>query len=1338
MARKPRRLDVTPLTELQFKRGSNEEESNIVDEVVNVMEAKIAQVTDVIGFDKALRETAETLLEEVPKNQTWTDAHRQTIDRAVDKRAEAGELLDRRPDGDAAALQNWKQADRELRKVTRRAMTDHLNKICAEASGTTDGGKKLPREFYEHVGRVKRFLGCWERPAKLLLRDPTKRIKEQDDWFVKRFTMESETVDEDEILSIPPLNIHGVEDIFVAPDRLETYRAVMALRNGRSPDIVGVQAEVLKAAIQSTVVLEKLHGMISGIWEGDEPFPSHWLESLGCTIWKKKEPKDNLDNWRMVNIIAITSKVLCKVMHWRMQKLASKTWSHTQYGFKKGSWTMDAVFIVKRIMEAFRTTRDIRRGSVFEQYHHTLYIMFEDFTKAFDSVCRDLLWKELRQIYGVPEHFVELLKKFHTGFKTYTTVNGKYGDGFITTSGVRQGCINGPVLWNFHFQVVMWAVARRMAKRHGIQHGIKTHYYADGKIRSLSECKGLTPLEGTVRDSTFADDAALLAKGMRSTCVFADFADASASAGLTMSQTDPETAKPGKTKVMRITRGTTDWEPRDEIEEMVNAGDQTLPFVKEFLHLGCIQSTDRDLGVKADISRRLKKATAAHAALDGMWRDKHVSRATKGQLTSTVTIPTGLYGSTNWALTRPNIRRLERWWNRITRWTWGVHGRKFQNLGKTHEQLRKDLGVQEIMTYVRRTTLVQIGHLARKLHEDPAKQLLFGHVANRVLVRRTRGARGRQTQPPKTLQRYYRQTLEEQHFPGFDMRIWALLAQDRTWWRNMARAATSTTGFGGPNVESLATKATRIRKQRRRSQKMITTMVDDEGNEQEFEKCPLRCGYVGKPSQISKHICAMHPLHPTQYYCDECGYSHENKARVTIHVEKDHKAGEAEVKVRVLPSCVYKWDKKKRFLRTYPPGTLPNDRRARPYPEGWLCDHRDETDIIEGGDRRRYRGDDPRAEGIMDWNGKGDSESDVRAEKRREILNGRRVEDLSERELRRWMRTKSYTQSDDGHMGWGAKGKLTRYKQRRQHQRVGTRGFCKMNCGWWDHKIYSARTCPLHPRYSGPKPRVRGDSQEGLDWMRKVRSRDRLRRDRQMEIQAGSSLICRRGCGQAFNQRKQREKHERNCVHDGIRRRVQCLVPGCSFKHADEKLYNTHIVGCWKTYHYESPTCTACGVNFTNTVYDEEAGGLVKTGYRARTFWARHVNLYKQTRQVDCKSCGAPHLMPGCARTPKQMGRHFRCSDNYFDLSMGSSQCRRVRPAEPLPWWAQQRTRGPDTNRQYPEHDGSENNSEGDSSAESGSAVDWNYGNSQPPDDNPEAGVDEGTPDPIALGNVRM
>ena len=111
---------------------------------------------------------------------------------------------------------------------------------------------------------------------------------------------------------------------------------------------------------------------------------------------------------------------------------------------------MDAVFVVTRLMEDFRSTKRVEGAGQEELYRNTLYLMFEDYSTAFDGVPRDLLFKILRKIFKIPEQVVELLRKFHDGFHMHTVVNDQYGDGFVTTSGVRQGCVTGPDLWNFH------------------------------------------------------------------------------------------------------------------------------------------------------------------------------------------------------------------------------------------------------------------------------------------------------------------------------------------------------------------------------------------------------------------------------------------------------------------------------------------------------------------------------------------------------------------------------------------------------------------------------------------------------------------------------------------------------------------------------------------------------------------------------------------------------------------------------------------------------------------------------------------------------------------------
>ena len=324
------------------------------------------------------------------------------------------------------------------------------------------------------------------------------------------------------------------------------------------------------------------------------------------------------------------------------------------------------------------------------------------------------------------------------------------------------------------------------------------------------------------------------------------------------------------------------------------------------------------------------------------------------------------------------------------------------------------------MMFVHRRVLVQAGHLARKPIEDPAKQLLFGHVSDRVVVRRTRsgGRTGRQSQPPKTMTRYIRQTLSEQTYPGFDIRIWQLLAQDRVWWRKMAHATTSTTSFGGPNKASLATRAEEVRKQRRKQNGMIKVRRSEDGDEDETEVCPLRCGYVGK--HMVKHISAAHPLHPVAHYCDKCGFTHPTKGEVTRHIMREHDMGEASISARIMPGYVYKWDKKAGYLRTYPPGTLPNDRSAQPYPEGWLgrsgkvSDDDTSTDASDD-DTCSVRASDITVDtdvaGVYKYDGEDQQEARERSQRRSDILQGRDVSELSQHELRKWMRTMSYTRA---------------------------------------------------------------------------------------------------------------------------------------------------------------------------------------------------------------------------------------------------------------------------------------------------------------------------------------
>ena len=1218
----------------------------VTGKIAKAMEERLDNITNMSEFDDALRSVAEEHLPKVPSRKSWSEGeHRNKIEAALERRRRARCSSVSNPNSVTAG--ELKAAERSLRRVTRHALYSHLTTMCDKMQSIADEGKGLSRDFFRELTNVKRFLGSYERPKKELIADVKARVKEMDNFFKNtRFCQERPWLDEDEILSVPPIEGIDVDAIFTEPDQAEVLRATMALKNGKAADIKGVQAEVLKAATKSPRVGTWFAKAVIEIWRGRQ-IPDHWLEALGFLIWKQKHPKTDLKNWRVVNLIVITSKVVSKMLHWRLQRLASRVWSQTQYGFRPGSWTMDAIFVVTRIMEDFRTTRHVDGSDEEDVYRNTLYWMFEDYSTAFDGMPRELLWKVLRIIFKVPDDIVDLLRRFHDGFRMHSVVNNQYGIGFITKSGVRQGSLSGPDLWNYLMQAVLWALALRMIRR-GFTHGVKIRYDTDGKIRARWEGRVDTTLTGDVHDSTYADDSAVPAAGLKQVNVFQQFWEVSRAGGSEMSLDNPLDGTKGKTKVMKITQEPNDWQPTQREMDEMKVGGVPLPFVKEFLYLGSIRSTDRDLGVAADINRRLAKGTAIMSTLEGLWRGTHLTRRVKGKLMTTFAVPTALYGCSNWALTSANVRRLRHWWFRMLKWAFGIHNPNFQATGQTRKSMMKALEVQPIMVYLRRSVVQQIGHIARKSVHNPAKQLLFGWVADRAPWKR--GATGRRKAPPRTLKEHYKATLKEIPDPLFDMRIWSLQAQDRNLWRRFARSVHGNTHFGGGQLgsTSMATRTQNMRHDRRVVRGDVVTTEDPTELQPDRKKhitiCPLRCGWRGQG--IGQHIATAHPLHPVEYQCVECGYKTENKAQSSRHV-KQH--GGAEVRTILKNDCDrYRWDYRDKYLRVIPAGT------TEPRPPGWLK-----------AKTKRYKDKSTRVRGLFKYKGIDDEDRQRRSDRRRQVLANEGVDswrELSRFGQRRWLKTWAF------YDGWGPKDILR--TRRPEHSTTRRRRGCGRRCGWDDHTRSTPHNCPLHPDYVGHlkvggKPQgVRGDSVEAQEW-RNNRRREEQRR-RQVEQMPGR-FECRHQCGATFNTKAQRSSHERSvCALDseGSERTLhRCMVPGCDAKYVNQADKRKHELRCRKKFEYDSPTCPSCGYQVNDR--KEVDGREVVKGRDtvAPSSWEFHVNKYKRTRLVSCGWCGEHHLIPGCSRSPKDLGRVWRCSDNFM-TQFGSRDCRQRRPRE--------------------------------------------------------------------------
>ena len=114
-----------------------------------------------------------------------------------------------------------------------------------------------------------------------------------------------------------------------------------------------------------------------------------------------------------------------------------------QAGFRKGRGTRDQIANIRRIIEKAR------------EFQKNNYLCFVDYTKAFDWVDHNKLWKILQEM-GIPDLLTCLLRNLYAGQEA--TVRTRHGitDWFQIGKGVYQGCVLSLSLFNFYAEYIMW------------------------------------------------------------------------------------------------------------------------------------------------------------------------------------------------------------------------------------------------------------------------------------------------------------------------------------------------------------------------------------------------------------------------------------------------------------------------------------------------------------------------------------------------------------------------------------------------------------------------------------------------------------------------------------------------------------------------------------------------------------------------------------------------------------------------------------------------------------------------------------------------------------------
>ena len=120
-------------------------------------------------------------------------------------------------------------------------------------------------------------------------------------------------------------------------------------------------------------------------------------------IPKKGNPKE-CSNYCTVALISHASKVVLKILQAKLQQYVNHELSDVQAGFRKGRRTRDQIANIRWIIEKAR------------EFQKTIYFCFIDYSKAFNCVDQNKLWKILQEM-GIPDHLTHPLRNLYAGQK---------------------------------------------------------------------------------------------------------------------------------------------------------------------------------------------------------------------------------------------------------------------------------------------------------------------------------------------------------------------------------------------------------------------------------------------------------------------------------------------------------------------------------------------------------------------------------------------------------------------------------------------------------------------------------------------------------------------------------------------------------------------------------------------------------------------------------------------------------------------------------------------------------------------------------------------------------
>ncbi|KAG0720925.1 LINE-1 retrotransposable element ORF2 protein [Chionoecetes opilio] len=253
----------------------------------------------------------------------------------------------------------------------------------------------------------------------------------------------------------------------------EVREAVAKLRGGKAAGVCNISAELLKAGGEA--MIRGLHAVLAAVWQSGT-IPPDWKRGLVVPIWKGKGDRQDCNNYRGITLLSVPGKVLAHLLLTRIRSHLLKHQRPQQSGFTPGKSTTDRILALRVLVER---RHEFRQG---------MLAAYVDLKKAFDSVHRESLWDLLR-LRGIPARTIGLITGLYSGTESVVKCGAGVSGFFPVNTGVRQGCVLAPSLFNACMDWVL------------------------DKVVDQSDC-GASVGNTKITDLVFADDAVIFAESL--------------------------------------------------------------------------------------------------------------------------------------------------------------------------------------------------------------------------------------------------------------------------------------------------------------------------------------------------------------------------------------------------------------------------------------------------------------------------------------------------------------------------------------------------------------------------------------------------------------------------------------------------------------------------------------------------------------------------------------------------------------------------------------------------------------------------------------------------------